>query len=272
MHLFDFKQLRHLLTAGLVAITAATFGQKIPTSLVDGKNIERLEASLSEKSLLQDVNDSLVILKNRAIASHNEVLQARCLYDLMRIRDLRTEDTLYFRNSAFMDTIINDPSASAKLKALMYILHAQRLYGFDHRYKKFNAAAYQTKNLANNFAVFNVELRNNWINNDLEAALKLNPFNGDVTDLLWLSSNPGVFLFKPKFKDIVLSEWVNLTAGKYADYYAESKPMTGWASLPSPDFRKVLDSLAASPAERCFQSISLLARLQKGGYTGKYVY
>ena len=245
MQNLSLKTFRFILTIGLVLTTFLSFSQ-VRSSLIGGNDITHLEASLSKKELLQQIKDSLEAIKYKAIASGNQALQARCLFDLLRIRDLRTEDSLYFRNSAFMDTILNDRSSPVKLKALVYILHAQRLHLFSQRYLKFNEAAYRTPDLYGNYAALSLTQRDSIIASDLSAAFKLSPFEGDRSDLLWLSTNPDVFLFKPTFQDIVLSESVNLTANHYEDYYIETKRMATWASLPSAAFRKVLDSLAGA--------------------------
>ena len=94
--------------------------------------------------MLQQTQDALLALKLKAIQSNDNIMLARSLYDLMQIRDLRTEDTLYFRNSAFLDTILNDAGSPAALKSIMYVLHARRLSDFDGLYLRFNKAAYRS--------------------------------------------------------------------------------------------------------------------------------
>ncbi|HEY9000463.1 MAG TPA: hypothetical protein VIM89_03850 [Mucilaginibacter sp.] len=255
----NLKPLQFLLPVFLIFTTTISFGQ-IRTSLMGGSGIAQLETYLSKKELLEEVKDSLEVMKKRALVSNNEALQVRCLYDLMRIRDMRTEDSLYFRNSAFMDTILRDQKSSAKMKALIYILQAQRLFGFNHKYLRFNAAAYRIKNSFSNYGALSPTQRDSLMYNDLDAALKLDPFQGDVSSLLWLSSNPDVFLFTPKFGDIIFSERINLTPRKYDDYYNETKQMIIWASLPSSGFRRILDSLALAPGEKeIFRSYLLLS-------------
>jgi len=209
----------------------------------DTNSWEKIESSINRKGLLTELDAELERRKQLAIKSRDNITLARSLNNLMKIRDLRTEDTLYFRNSAFMDTILDNPNASAALKAIIYILHAQRLNNFDHRPLRFNAAAYRTKNLKYNYAALTAPQRDSIVVEDLEAALNNHPFKGDISSLLWLSSNPDVFLFEPKFQDIVLSERINLVARRYYDYDLERSPVGRWASLPSVKFRQMLDSL-----------------------------
>jgi len=203
----------------------------------DTNSFEKIESSINRKGLLTELQAELEHRKQLAIKSQDDITLARSLNDLMKIRDLRTEDTLYFRNSAFMDTILNNPGTSAALKAIIHILHAQRLSNFDHRSLRFNAAAYRTKNLKFNYAALTAKQRDSIVVKDIEAALSIHPFKGDITRLLWLSSNPDVFLFQPKFEDIVLSERINLVASRYYEYDLEKSPVGQWASLPSIKFR-----------------------------------
>ena len=221
---------------------------QIRTELL-GDNIESLEAAIGRKEMVQLVIDKLEIVKQRAISANNDIMLARSLYDLMRIRDLRTEDTLYFRNSAFMDTVINSRYASPRLKAIIHILHAQRINNFDHRSKKFNAAAYYTKDLSIDYAALTTRQRDSIWANDLDAAFNAHPFKGSIDNMLWLSSNPDVFLFKPEFEDLILSEKINLAARSSQYRFENDANLPGWASLPSKDFVNKLDSIAKNDKE-----------------------
>jgi hypothetical protein len=125
----------------------------------DTISFEKIESSISRNELLTELQAELEYRKQLAIKSHDDIAFARSLSDLIKIRDLRTEDTLYFRNSAFMDTILSDNKASAGLKAIIHILHAQRINDFDRRLLKFNPAAYRTKDLNYNYASFTPKQR-----------------------------------------------------------------------------------------------------------------
>ena len=207
-------------------------------------SFEKIESGISQKLMLAELQQQLERRKQLAIKAGDDISLARSLNDLMKIRDIRTEDTAYFRNSAFMDTILANPHASAGLKAIVDVLHAQRLNNFEHRPLRFNAAAYRTKGLMYDYAALSADQRQSIVVKDLDAALKDHPFRDDVSKLLWLSSNPDVFLFTPKFEDIVLFERINLVAGGYFGYDTEKSMVGRWAAVSSSKFRYLLDSLA----------------------------
>ncbi|WP_158990385.1 hypothetical protein [Mucilaginibacter sp. L196] len=68
--------------------------------------IEKLEKAISKKEDLQQVKQDLEVVKQQAADLKDDVMFCRSLRDLMAIKDLRAEDSLYFRNSAFVDTLI----------------------------------------------------------------------------------------------------------------------------------------------------------------------
>lgn len=218
----------------------------------------KLERAIAKKQSLQQTQQQLLLLKQRSISSHNDILLARSLYQLMKIKDLRTEDTLYFKNSAFMDTLINDRSSSPALKAIIHVMRAQRINNFDLRPLRFNRAAYRSKTILVDYAAFTPgQLDSTWTN-DLTAALTYHPAKGDVKSLLWLSTNPGVFLFEPQFSDIVLSEYINQAALKDLNNFNPPVNANRWPSLPPVQFREKLDSIAKND-----KSINIMTGYQR---------
>jgi len=228
------------------------------SNTVETDQFKKLEKAIGGKQALQQSQQQLLLLKQQAIKSHDDMMLARSLYELMKICDLRTEDSLYFKNSSFMDTLLNDRSSSPALKAIMYVLQAQRINNFNHRLLKFNRAAYRSKNIPVDYASFTIDQLDSIWTKDLAAALSYNPSTGDVKKLLWLSSNPDVFLFDPRFADIVLSEYINQAALKNYYNFTQGNTANTWPSLPSAQFRKKLDSIAKTDKD-----ISILAGYQR---------
>ena len=208
--------------------------------------IEKLEKSISKKEDLQQVKQDLEVVKQQAADLKDDVMFCRSLRDLITIKDLRTEDSLYFRNSAFIDTMINDPNTSAGVKSILYVLQAQRIGSFNYHYFRFNAATYRTKNLKHDYAALTQIQRDSLSVKYLNAALINAPFKENASRLLWLSSGPDIFLFEPKFEDIVLAELVNLANRNYSEY--NSNLTNRWLSMPSARFRLLVDSLADQPS------------------------
>jgi uncharacterized protein YfaS (alpha-2-macroglobulin family) len=204
-------------------------------------DFQRLESNINKKESLEQTRLELESLKKHK----NDIVFARSVYDLMKIKDQRTEDTLHFRNSAFIDTLLHG-NITPKLKAILYLMRARRISSFDSRPLKFNAAAYRTNGLAPDYAAFKPVERDSIAAADLYSALQFHDqkLNGD--QLLWLSSNPDVFLFNPGFLDIVLAERVNQLAANGYYMLEQKKSYTDWLPLTSGAFRGKLDSLAAT--------------------------
>lgn len=207
--------------------------------------LERLEGNIVRKDSLLATHLQLEVIKQQAIKSGDDVMFARSLYDLMELRDRRTEDSVYFRNSAFIDSLLQR-STSPLLKVALHVMRAQRLNKFDTRTRKFNRATYYTNDLIYNYAALSVNQRDSIVASDLRKALSYHTPKNATNQMLWLSSNPTVFLFEPQLEDIILSEQVNLLALKTYFTYQKKKEIGTWLLLPSAEFRKKLDSLSTS--------------------------
>ncbi|MHB8208665.1 hypothetical protein [Mucilaginibacter sp.] len=203
--------------------------------------IEKLEESINKKENLQQVKQDLEVLKRQAGEAKDDIIFCRSIKDLIAISDLRTEDTLYFRNSAILDTLIDAPNTPAGTRSILYVLQAQRLSSLNH-YFRFNQAAYRTKNLRHDYGALSQFQRDSLSVIYLNLALKSSPFKEDASRLIWLSSSPDIFLFEPKFEDIVISELINLP---HINYCAFNPGITDrFLSLPSEKLRPLIDSLA----------------------------
>jgi hypothetical protein len=204
-----------------------------------------LETSINNKKFLLITEHQLQVIKQQALKSGSDITLARCLYNLMRIRDQRTEDTLYFKNSAFLDTLLAKP-ASPRLMAILHLMRAQRISRFDAIWYKFNFAAYRTKNVMVDYGAYDAPKRDSVVNADFQSALDYHGIIGDFADLSWLSSNPEVFLFKAGFADIVYAEQISFMLQRPAKFPRPSLQLRTWLSLSSTAFRQKLDSLSAS--------------------------
>jgi alpha-2-macroglobulin len=246
MTTYHIRLFKYAATAVLFLYSAFAFCQTLPYPSVTN-DLTRLENTIKEKKALAQTRGELEIIYRQAANTGDDILQARSLNDLIKVRDELTEDSLYFRNSAVIDTLLASAKTTAKLKAILYVMQAKRINLFDQRSRKFNFAAYRLKNLMNDYAALTAAQRQELSGKYLDSALVRSPFNTlETAQLLWLSVNPEVFLFEPTFKDLVLSEKVNLAATSSwtdADYRVGFINML---SLPSNLFINKLDSLAAT--------------------------
>ncbi|GAA4311402.1 alpha-2-macroglobulin family protein [Mucilaginibacter gynuensis] len=225
-----------LITPVLLILLLGNAFSQIPT----GANVwPDIESDIKWKNNLQDTRQKLLSMQQKAIKTNDDITHARCLYSLLKISDQITEDSLYFRNSAFIDTLLNSKSASLKLKTMLHLLQAQRLAGFGNKYLRFKRETYQTPKLPNNYAALSNARLDSMAYSHIATAAKINPFKGFIADLLWLSSTPDVFLFDGAgFKDVIYAEQVAMASKN------NSTNDELWIKLPSPAFRARLDSVA----------------------------
>ena len=166
-----------------------------------------IEKDISNKNALGQLQIRLNYLLQNDTIKNNPALLARVYHYRIQIGDLQSEDTSYLKQSASLDSILNS-SAPTPLKAIAHLMQAQRLSLFTSKFYARN-----NKNLFSNpggpaYNNMNRQLLDSLINDHFKRAedvvdqLK----NIPVTDLLWLSSDPYIFLFKPGFRDIINAE------------------------------------------------------------------
>lgn len=242
MRIFPNCPIKYIISSVLLLGSSFAFSQVPATSDVNDMN--RLENRIKAKQTLGGARFELDSIYHKTSTTGDYILQARSLNYLIVVRDQLTEDSLYFRNSAAIDTLLRSAGTSAKLKAVMYVMQARRVGQFDQLPHKFNIGAYRLKNLMNNYAALSAEQRTELSGKFLDSALLVGKFSVDeAKQLKWLSGNPDVFLFDPQFEDIVLSEKVNL-AGKQMRFVDARVDFSAMLAISGIAFNHRLDSLA----------------------------
>ena len=113
-----------------------------------------IDTSIERKKNLLEVSTLVQQLKQKAISEKEYFQMARCYYYQMLITDQRTEDSLYFRNSAFIDSILKIQGSHAELKLAMHLLQAKRLSAFTTRNNRFSRQRYERKDIPVNYAAY----------------------------------------------------------------------------------------------------------------------
>jgi len=169
-----------------------------------------IERSIKEKRNLDSVYRKLSQLKSEAKAGKNELQLVRAHYYLMQIDDQRKEDTFYFRNSAFIDTLLSQQFGD-RAKLILHVLQAKRLKAYTSKSLKFNLSKYEIKDIPFNYAQFDKFQIDSIIRFHFESALtsakKLN--EEPIENYLWFASDPFVYLYKPVLYDLVAGERVH---------------------------------------------------------------
>ncbi len=225
-------------------------GQPRPGTSAD-EDIIRLEKSVTEKKALVQTRAELQGIYRQAANAGNHILQARSLNALIKARDALTEDSLYFRNSAVIDTLLASATTTAKLKAILYVMQVRRITGFDQLRRKFNFAAYRVKNVMKDYAGLTSLQRTEFCARYLDTALTLSALDkAEAAQLVWLSATPSVFLFEAGFEDIVFLEKVSLAVRNSGIDLSKPAFFIEMLAMPTKAFNLRMDSLTSAAKKR----------------------
>jgi len=86
-----------------------------------------IDTSLYTKTNLVELGTTIDKLKAKAMAEQKYFYVVRCLNYTMRIADLKTEDSLYFKNSSFIDEMLLQPQQPKQLQYALHLMQASRL-------------------------------------------------------------------------------------------------------------------------------------------------
>ncbi len=200
-----------------IFLSLNTFGQ-----LIEPASWKHIDSAISTRSNLNEIQIRLLNIKTKAIDDHNDAALARCFADLLKIEDQKTEDSLFFRNAAFMDSILSSSSSSALLKSIMHLFLARRISDFEYMfYYRSNKNLISTGIPGKEFALMERKeldsLVTEHINISISISKELNQTNLD--ELLWLSSNPLIFLFRPDYTDLLYGERIFMFHNQLGIHY-----------------------------------------------------
>lgn len=198
------------------------------TATAQQVNWDSIQSAVFKKRNLVDVFNQLEAVKKTAAASKDEITIARAWYHQMQIQDQRKEDTAYFSNSYFIDSILTDGNCSLLMRSMMLMMKAKRVTDFRHRLfwnnrkKLFTAAASSI-----DFRLLNANQLDSITQHCLEDAkhISLGLNSIDPNKLLWLSTDPLLFLFKPSYTDIIYGEQLHHAAIETYSYSTNSVPL-----------------------------------------------
>jgi hypothetical protein len=235
------------LSIGLLILFSADCFSQENTDPSVWKNIE---VSIHQQKQLEASLNRLAVIKREAQKNDNAIELARSLCYMMLIKDNRTEDSLYFHNSLFIDSILQT-SSNQELKLLMHYLQAQRLWKFRTKYLKFNRARYETKKATINYASLSNDRLDSLIGYHFGQAKALNKAlseknktQWDAEQISWLSSSPLTFLFKPTLFDIISYDQISAISKIESSNALLSLFYQEWLPLSQDQMIDSLNSLA----------------------------
>lgn len=171
---------------------------------------QNIEQAIRNRKLLDQALENVAQEKKAAIQSGWDVNLARAYYYEMLIKDVKTEDSLYFRNSAFMDSLLLSSRSSAVLKAVTHLMQAKRVSLFKRKYLKFNRSTYEKKDLANNYAALsNVQLDSVVRFHFQQAEALAKKMTLSISEEInWLLPGVDGLLFRANLHDLAMLAWI----------------------------------------------------------------
>ena len=103
-----------------------------------GVSWSELEERIRNAAQLEGTDGKLAEIEDAARKAKDYISWTRSLFDRMMIRDRRTEDSSYFRNSAFIDSLLTADSIPRPMRLILHLMQAERVGGFVNRPLKFN--------------------------------------------------------------------------------------------------------------------------------------
>jgi alpha-2-macroglobulin len=216
-------------------ICVTLFSQKL-----DWKSIDK---DIAGKKNLVDLYQKIEAQKNYGTEIKDYGFVGRCLQTQLYITDLKKEDTSFFKNSSFIDSILNS-NAAPILKSVMHIMQAKRLAYFQKNiFYRSNKNLYKNKVGFTNYCMLSTTALDSLIDYHTQQAVTISKQENVKypIDYLWLSSDPLQFLFKPTYADIIIAEQISFTASKIPTYNFDDNSI--WIEKSVPDFIKSMDTI-----------------------------
>ncbi len=216
-------------------ICVTSYSQKL-----DWKAIDK---DIAAKKNLVDLYQKIEAQKNYATEINDYAFVGRCLQTQLYISDIKKEDTSFFKNSSFIDSILNS-NAAPILKSVMHIMQAKRLAYFQKYYfYRSNKNLYKNKVGFINYCMLSTAELDSLIDYHILQAVTISKQENVKypIDFLWLSSDPLQFLFKPSFADIMIAEQISFVVSKIPTYNSDDN--SKWIEKSVLDFLKSMDTI-----------------------------
>jgi alpha-2-macroglobulin len=201
-----------------------------------------IDTDIAIKRNLKELTQKIEVEKNIAYQNKAYGFVGRCWEAQMRISDRKKEDTSFFKNSSFIDSIINSDAAPV-LKSVMHIMQARRIAYFESAFfYRNNKNLFKNKTGYPNYNNYNKKEIDSTVAYHIEKAASISKeetVNNSI-DYLWLSSDPLQFLFKPTYKDIISAEQIALTKNAILAYGFNE--IYNWLEKSPDEFIQSIDS------------------------------
>lgn len=192
---------------------------------------QHYDSMVQKKSFLETTRLSLDSLRKTCLEQQRYAEAARSWLYLIAIEDARTEDTLFFINSYPIDSVLQLSNAPEELLFCFQLMQASRLKQFAAMSKRFEWSKYRNPAGRSYFSELSVSLADSVIATHFIAAMELakNLPREKYRHMIWLSNDPGLFLFKPTAFDIAMANFISWQASRSGWEFAETlSEKDGW--------------------------------------------
>lgn len=177
----------------------------------------RLEGLISHKLELDRAEKSLENIANSAKKDGRWIDLIRSQHLLLSIKDERTEDTLFFQNSHFIDSLLSVAQESRVMEFCLHLMKTERIMGFRSMVKRYALEKYRDHLGPSPYAFMGPSSLDSVIALHFEKALAIAPEIplSQVCELLWLSRDPLSIFFPVTAFDIAMGNQVGWQVRKY---------------------------------------------------------
>ncbi|MES2649591.1 MAG: MG2 domain-containing protein [Bacteroidota bacterium] len=233
-----------------LALLIISFSTKSYSQIRNRDLIGAIRNDIQKNIDLQFSREKLENLLAEAKQAKDVLAIGRIYAYLLLIDDKRTEDTLYFKSSAFIDSMLLSTTTNSLLKGVMHLMQAKRINHFLHQGKWQNKRKlFDRKDIPFNYALLNDEQLKATINANFQAAKSIfkSIHSVNIEDALWLSDDPLLFLFKPDLYDIAIAEEIKSLKQQEGWKERQQWSQSRLVNLSQISFLKVLDTLTTTP-------------------------
>ncbi len=177
-----------------------------------------IEEQIAEKHNLQDTKLQLHELRSDSWKEQNYSIVALCNKFLITIDDIRAADTLFFKNSAMLDSILLS-KAPNDLLVFTHVQQAERLRKFANQFRSLSTRPkFKDTHPAIEYRNLTLQELDSLIDWHYQQSLQYAKTSKikDLQDFLWLSPNPDDILFRPSFVDVIHQSRVSLYTMEYS--------------------------------------------------------
>lgn len=204
----------------------------------------KIEKEILAAHNLSDAKDSLTAMYSRLYAGRQFLQAGRCLNDLIQISDIRTQDSLYFKNSAILDSLLLSEKDSLFL-CVLHFMQANRLETFlqNSSWSQYRKRFFLRKDIPVNYAVLDNDSLRELADYHFSLSRKLLPQLAipGIEDALWLSPAAAAILFKPSLYDLLIHQQIVKSALRFPVGWQQQKDLI--ISLPENKFTQMLDTV-----------------------------